>query len=108
MTPEQLLLVAFVASALVAGIKFAWMGLFKQPKPGKIALQIIAFVVSIGLAFLWRVPESLPLPSVDLFAFVAALLAQVGAIFLVATGIYTVLLDKLLTGLETLYKKFVG
>ena len=102
MTPEQMTITVLVASLLVQAIKFLWVGVGGQPKPTEGAMRVIAFVVSAALAFLWRSPIALPAPAADPVAFTIALVAAAGEIFIFAHLVYDVLLDKLLTGLDSL------
>jgi len=100
MTPEQTALLALVAVALVQAIKVLWMGLGGQPKPPAVVLQAIVFVISVALAFFWTPVGQLPVPAADPVAYALALLAAAGVVFLAAGGIYVVLLEALLKGLD--------
>ena len=102
MTAEQMTVTVLVASLTVQAIKFLWVGLGGQQKPGEGAMRVIAFVVSAALAFLWRSPVALPVPAADPVAFAIALVTAAGQIFIFAHLVYDVLLDKLLTGLDNL------
>jgi len=100
MSPEQAALLALIAAALVQAIKIVWMGLAGQPKPPTVALQAIAFAISAVLAFFWTPLGELPVPAADPVAYALALLAAAGVVFLAASGIYVVLLEALLKGLD--------
>jgi branched-subunit amino acid transport protein len=102
MTAEQMTVTVLVAALVVQALKFLWIGVGKRPKPSEGALRAVAFVVSAILAFLWRSPIALPAPASDPVAFAIALVEAAAVILIFAHLVYDVLLDKILTGLDTL------
>ena len=90
--PVQLFVIGLVATlvAQVLKILFSRWGW----RPGKAGITLIAFVLSMGLAVAFNVPE---LPSaVDPMEFAKALISAASTIMGPATIIYNLLLEKLL------------
>lgn len=87
LSPEQIFIASAIGTAIVWLFTVIWMGLLSQPKPSENVMKGITFVSSTGLAYFWT-PIELPDPSVDLFAFVTALLVSAISVFKVAQIIY--------------------
>lgn len=85
--PEQILIAAGLGTALVWLVTVVWIGLFKQAKPPKNVMQLIAFGGSTVLAFLWT-PIELPDPGAGIYPFVTALLVSATAIFKISQLVY--------------------
>ena len=97
--PEQIALIATIAMLIVWAITFLWMGILKKPKPSEPVLKVIVFGGSVILAYVWT-PLTLPDPSVDLWAFVTALMVVSTAIFKLAQLIYDIIWQRLMEGLS--------
>ncbi len=108
LTPEQTFVVMLATSGVVQGIKIVYIGLLKQPKPSVGVQRVLAFLVSVGLAYFWRSPVALPDPGVDPVAFGLALLTAASAVLGGAHLIYDVALDDILSGLgQALFRRNV-
>ena len=102
MDTTQLMVTVLVASGLVQAIKIIWVGLLKRPKPEKLTLQVLSFVVSVGLAYFWQSPVTLPDASANPSAFAIALVVAAGEIMVFSHLVYVALLENLLKGIDAL------
>lgn len=100
LTPEQIMLIGFIATALTLGLKL--LAQYFKYVPGRAPLTIVLYVVSLILGGLWT-GVYLPVfpPFVDPVTFVAAVLQYVSALLAlaapvvgVATLIYNLLYEK--------------
>jgi hypothetical protein len=96
--PIQIFIIGLVATAIIQILKIL-SAKFAHVKYSKSTLQIISAVVSmlLGVAFLWG---SLMLDTSDPMLLIENILQAGGSIFLVATVIYIVILNKLLEHFE--------
>lgn len=106
MSPEQIMLAGFVASAIVYGLKM--LAQWFDVHPGRLELTIVLYVVSLGLGWLWTgvIVPAFP-PFTDPVTFVAALLqyvslwlVAVGPILATATLVYNLLYEKVIVPLS--------
>lgn len=105
MTPEQLITVGIIASAVVQAIKIVWVGLLKKSKPDKVAFMIVALVISVPVAYVWHGAIVLPDPGTDLGAYAQALALAAAEVFAASYVVYAALLEKLLAGFDLLLFK---
>ena len=103
LSPEQILIIGFVASFLATAIRLVtvWLG---GPALGKGVMSIIAGAVSLGLAFLFF-PSQWPVFG-DPLQFLAEWLTLLSAYVGVATLIYNIVLDKLLNKVNLTPERF--
>jgi hypothetical protein len=95
---SQVILIGFVATVVAQIIKIVAAKLGKQP--GRVAITLTAFGLSLVLAVIWARP-SIPAWG-DPMQFLNELIMMAGSVLGFATIIYNVLLDKLLGLLDSL------
>lgn len=120
LTAEQLLLIGFIASALVIFFRLVIEVMAKMKlQLSDLWMRIIVYVVSGGVAYLWFPPAVPPLPDffgefpgivVNVLDFAARLFTVLSVFFVVAHSIYELLLRKVKNAigavlLPRLYKK---
>lgn len=105
LSPDQIFLVGIVASLLAAAIRLitAWVGGIEL---GKGWMSVIAGVVSLILAVLFALPESLPICT-EFMPCVTEWLALISAYVGFATLIYNIILDKLLDAVKLNTERFL-
>lgn len=93
LSPEQAILIGLIATVLTWLIQFAAAKF--NLAISKVGITVVAFVVSVVMAFLFMAPKIVL--STDPMQAALDLIAQAGAVLGFATVIYNLLLEKLLT-----------
>lgn len=88
LTPQQIIVIGVIASALTLGLRI--LSTHLNYKPGRLVINIILFIVSAVLAGLWLAPTLPPITD-DIGAWFAALFQLAAPVVGFATLIYNAL-----------------
>lgn len=96
LTTTQVILIGLVATILAQGVKLA--GAYLHWDIGKGAITVIAYIISAVFAFFIMKPAT-PDGGWTFLAIMDMIINQAGAVMGLATTIYNILFDKILTAL---------
>lgn len=104
LSPEQIIIVGLVASAL--GVVVRLLSAKLGVEIGKFWMTIIVAVIALIMAVVFKLPE---LPEyIDPLQYVGAWVAIVSGYLGMATAIYNLVLDKVLDSLNLNVERFLG